>query len=169
VGASERRKELNLKNKVAVVTGAKSGIGLATAGRFVVEGARAVLVDIREAHEEAAGVRRNGGEALFLQADVSEEMQVTTLIRQVVAAYSRIDILVNNAGVELAKKVTETSVPDWDRVMNVNLKGVYLCSKAVIPIMRHQKGGVIINVASELGLVGGCCIQRIEGGRRAAH
>lgn len=146
---------MRLKDKVTIITGAKSGIGLATASRFGDEGAKVVLADVRDAEQEVRGITKRGGEALFAQADVSSEAQVTALIEKALSAYGRLDVLVNNAGIELAKKVTDTTEAEWDRLMDVNLKGVFLCCKAAIPVMRRQGGGVIVNVASELGLVGG--------------
>ena len=146
---------MGLKQKVAIITGAKSGIGLATALRFAAEGAKVVLADVRDAQQEAREITEGGGEALFVQVDVSSESQVDTLIEKTIVAYGRLDVLVNNAGIELAKKVTDTTEAEWDRLMDVNLKGVFLCSKAAIPVMQRQGGGVIVNVASELGLVGG--------------
>jgi NAD(P)-dependent dehydrogenase (short-subunit alcohol dehydrogenase family) len=146
---------MTLKNKVAVITGAGSGIGLATARRFVAEGARVILVDIQDAEQEEEALRKRGGEAVFFKADVSRASDVEALFRQTIKRFNRLDILVNNAGVELAKMVTETSEEEWDRLMNINLKGVFLCSRAAILLMKRQGGGVIVNVASELGLVGG--------------
>jgi NAD(P)-dependent dehydrogenase (short-subunit alcohol dehydrogenase family) len=146
---------MRLKNKVAIITGAKSGIGFATARRFAAEGAKVVVADVKEARQEAEIIVKNGGAALFIQIDVSREQEVNTLIEKTVATYGRLDILVNNAGIELAKKVTETTEAEWDHLMSVNLKGVFLCSKAAIPAMQRTGGGVIVNVASELGLVGG--------------
>jgi NAD(P)-dependent dehydrogenase (short-subunit alcohol dehydrogenase family) len=146
---------MRLKDKVTIVTGAKSGIGLATASRFADEGARIVLADVRDAEQEVRGITKRGGRALFAQTDVSSEAQVKGLIEKTLSAYGRLDVLVNNAGIELAKKVTDTTEAEWDRLMDVNLKGVFLCSKAAIPVMQRQGGGVIVNVASELGLVGG--------------
>jgi len=146
---------MGLKEKVAIVTGAKSGIGFATAARFAAEGAKVIMADVREAHQEVSELTRQGAEVRFIQVDVSNELQVSALIEQTVAAYGRIDILVNNAGIELAKKISDTTEAEWDRLMSINLKGVFLFSKAVIPVMRRQHAGVIVNVASELGLVGG--------------
>lgn len=146
---------MDLKEKVAVVTGAKAGIGFATAARFAAEGARVVVADVRDAQEEVDRLTRRGADARFIQVDVSSESQAASLIEQTVAVYGRIDIMVNNAGIELAKKISDTAETEWDRLMDINLKGVFLCSKAVIPVMRHRRTGVIINVASELGLVGG--------------
>ncbi|MEW6404486.1 MAG: SDR family oxidoreductase [Chloroflexota bacterium] len=146
---------MNLKGKIVIVTGAKSGIGFATAAPFAAEGAKVVVADVREAHQEVGELARQGADVSFIQVDVSNELQVSALIEQTVAAYGRIDILVNNAGIELAKKISDTTEAEWDRLISINLKGVFLCSKAVIPVMRRQHKGVIVNVASELGLVGG--------------
>ncbi len=145
---------MRLKEKVAIITGAKSGIGLATAIRFADEGAKFVVADIRDAHQEVGEITRGGGEAIFVRVDVSDEFQVTTLIEKTVATYGRLDILVNNAGIQLTKKITDTTEAEWDRLMNINLKGVFLGSKAAIPVMQSHGGGVIVNVASELGLAG---------------
>lgn len=142
-------------DKVAIITGGKSGIGFATASRFAAEGAKVVLADVSDAHEEAGKLAKGGAEVLFVQADVGREAEVRTLMEMSLAAYGGVDVLVNNAGIELAKTVTETTCDEWDRLMDVNLKGVFLCSRAAIPVMVRQGGGVIVNVASELGLVGG--------------
>lgn len=144
-----------LKNKVVIITGAKSGIGLAAARRFAAEGAKVILTDIQDASQETDEIRQEGREAFFIRTDVSISLQVTALFEQAINKYGRLDILVNNAGVELAKKLPETTEEEWEKLMSVNLKGVFLCSKAAILYMRHHGGGVIVNVASELGLVGG--------------
>jgi NAD(P)-dependent dehydrogenase (short-subunit alcohol dehydrogenase family) len=146
---------MKLKGKVIIITGAKSGIGLATAIRFASEGAKVVVADIKDAHKEVSEITRREAEALFVQADVSNGSQVAALIEKTLSAFGRLDVLVNNAGIELTKKVTETTEAEWEHLMNVNLKGVFLCSKAAIPVMQRNGGGVIVNVASELGLVGG--------------
>jgi NAD(P)-dependent dehydrogenase (short-subunit alcohol dehydrogenase family) len=146
---------MKLLDKVAIVTGAKSGIGLATATRFAAEGAKVVLADLKDCQPEAETIAKGGGEATSSQVDVSNEKASHALIEKAIAAYGRLDILVNNTGIDLAKKVTETTEAEWDRLMNVNLKGVFLCSKAAISAMRPRGGGVIVNVASALGLVGG--------------
>lgn len=146
---------MNLKGKVVIVTGAKSGIGLASAIRFADEGARVVVADIREASQEVGELVKRGTEAVFIQVDVSDESQVAALIEKTIAIFGRLDILVNNAGIELAKKVTDTTEAEWEHLMDVNLKGVFLCSKLAIPVMQRNGRGVIVNVASELGLVGG--------------
>ena len=146
---------MRLRDKVAVVTGAKSGIGFATALRFCAEGAKVIAADLRDARQEIDSIAANGGHAVFVQTDVSSESAAYELVGQTVAKYGRIDVLVNNAGIELAKKVTDTTEEEWDRLMGVNLKGVFLCSKAAVIEMRQTGGGVIVNIASELGLVGG--------------
>lgn len=144
-----------LKNKVAIITGAGSGIGLATARCFAAEGARVILSDIKKAQREVEKIKQHGGKAFFYQMDVSKAQEVEVLFKKVINKFGRLDILVNNAGIELAKTVPETSIEEWDHLMEVNLKGVFLCSKAAIPLMQRQGGGAIINIASELGLVGG--------------
>jgi NAD(P)-dependent dehydrogenase (short-subunit alcohol dehydrogenase family) len=146
---------MDLKEKVVIITGAKSGIGLATAVRFAKEGAKVVIADIRQARQEIGEITSGGTEALFVQVDVTDGSQVAVLIENTVTAFGRLDILVNNAGIEFAKKVIDTSEVEWDRLMSVNLKGVFLCSKAAIPVMQRNGGSVIVNVASELALVGG--------------
>jgi len=146
---------MNLKDKVAIVTGGKTGIGYATAARFAAEGAKVIVADIQDANHEVLALRKIGADVHFIHVDITVEWHVAKLVEQALAAYGRVDVLVNNAGIDLAKKITETTEAEWDRLMAVNLKGVFLCSKAVIPIMRNQQAGVIVNVASELGLVGG--------------
>jgi meso-butanediol dehydrogenase / (S,S)-butanediol dehydrogenase / diacetyl reductase len=146
---------MRFREKVAIVTGAKSGIGLATSRQLASEGADVVLADVRDASEEAEAIREAGGKATFVATDVSNGKQVDALFRRTLAEYDRLDILVNNAGIELAQTIADTSEAEWDRLMGVNLKGVFLCSRAAIPVMRRQGGEVIVNVASELALVGG--------------
>ncbi|KAK3179913.1 hypothetical protein K4F52_008655 [Lecanicillium sp. MT-2017a] len=145
---------MKLSNKVAIITGAKRGIGLAIAARFTAEESIVVLADIIDAEEEAAKLREGGRDAAFIQTDVTQEASVRALIEQVKQKYGRVDVLVNNAGIEFAKTIVDTSVEEWDGLMAVNAKGVFLCSKWAIPVMKEQGKGVIINVASELGLVG---------------
>ncbi len=146
---------MRLRDKVAIITGAGSGIGLATAQRFAAEGARVVVADIRDATAQVDAIRAQGGHARYVAVDVSREAEVQRLVAQTLEAYGRLDILVNNAGIEIPRKVTDMTEAEWDRLMNVNLKGVFLCAKWAIPAMRQGGGGVIVNVASELGLVGG--------------
>jgi len=146
---------MRMKDKVAVVTGAASGIGLATIRRLAAEGATIVGGDIADATDSVRELARMRIPVRFVQADVTKASQVETLISETLASFGRLDVLVNNAGIELSRKITDTSEADWDRLLDVNLKGVFLCTKATVPVMQRQGGGVIVNVASELGLVGG--------------
>jgi NAD(P)-dependent dehydrogenase (short-subunit alcohol dehydrogenase family) len=146
---------MRLKDKVTVITGAASGIGLATARRFGLEGAIIVAADVLEVSDACREVLQTGVTGRFYQADVSKAEQVERLFDEVVTSFGRLDVLVNNAGIGLSKRITDTTEADWDRLMDVNLKGVYLCARAAIPVMQRQGGGTIVNVASELGLVGG--------------
>lgn len=145
---------MRLQDKVAIVTGGQRGIGFAIAEKFTREGAHVIIADIGDAAEEAALLSTIGtNKAQFYKTDVGSEHDVKNMVDAVVAEHGRIDVLVNNAGIEFYKPVTTTTEDEWDRLMRVNLKGVFLCSKAAIPAMR-QAGGVIVNVASELGIVG---------------
>ena len=108
-------------------------------------------------HAERSGrvaIARRGHDARFVPVDVGREDQVDALVEHVVSVHGGIDILVNNAGVAVAKAVPETTPAEWDRLMSTNLKGVFLCSRAVIPVMRRRGSGTIVNVSSEQGLVG---------------
>ncbi len=147
--------EQRLAGKVAIVTGASRGIGRAIAERFAAEGAR-VVVNYAERAELAdqvvAGIERNGDEAVAIQADVSSSADVRRLVEQVRDRFGRVDILVNNAGVMFTKGVLETTEDEWDRTIDINLKGAYLCSKEVAPLMLAQGYGRIINMSSNSGL-----------------
>ena len=144
-----------LMGKVAIVTGGSRGIGRAIALRFAEEGAR-VVVNYRDRTAEAGAVvdliQQAGGEAFAFAADVSRGADVRRLVDATVDRYRRIDILVNDAGVMIAKGLFETTEDDWDQTIDVNLKGAYLCSKAVAPLMIGQEGGTIINMSSNSGL-----------------
>ena len=145
---------MRFTGKTAIVTGARSGIGLATARRLATDGATVIMADVKDAGDEAARIVESGNSARFVRTDVSQESQVRALADEVVTSNGRVDILVNNAGIVFARTVPDTTLDEWDRLMNVNLKGVFLCSRAVIPIMQRQGCGVIVNVSSEQGLVG---------------
>ncbi len=146
-----------LENKVALVTGGGSGIGRASALAFAREGAKVVVDDVVVGGgEETIGmIKKAGGEAIFIKADVSKAAEVEAMVNRAVEAYGRLDCTFNNAGIEGAIATTaECSEEDWDRVIAINLKGVWLCMKYEIPQMLKQGGGVIVNTASVLGLVG---------------
>jgi 3-oxoacyl-[acyl-carrier protein] reductase len=146
---------LRLANKVAIVTGASRGIGRAIAERFAAEGAAVVVNYVRgtaDAEAVVAGIAERGGQAIAVGADVSTSDGVQQLVDATLGRFGRIDVLVNNAGIHVAKPVLETTEDDWDRTIAVNLKGPYLCSKAVAPVMIRQKGGRIINMSSNSGL-----------------
>jgi len=147
---------MKLQNKVAIITGASSGIGEATARRFAEEGARVVLVDINEEDvlRTAATIQEAGGEALGLAVDVTKREEVEGLMVKTVDQYGRIDIVVNNAGITDDATLLKMTEEQWDRVMNVNLKGVFLVAQAAARVMKEQNGGVILNASSVVGTYG---------------
>ncbi len=147
---------MRLAGKVSVITGAGSGIGRAAALLFGREGARVVAADIvpPAAQETARMIRDAGGEATAVAVDVTRAASVQGMVAAALEAYGRLDVLVNNAGYGFAATVEETEEAAWDRLMAVNLKGVYLGCKYAIPAMRRQGGGVIVNTASTVALVG---------------
>lgn len=146
---------MRLKDKVALITGAGSGIGEATAKRFSEEGAQVVINDINleNANKVAETINANGKEALVLKADISKKSEVEGMIEQILEQYGRLDILVNNAGINrdaFAKKMTEQ---EWDDVIRINLKGAFLCAQAALKAMSSQNYGRIINTSS-IGALG---------------
>lgn len=147
---------MRLKDKVALITGAASGIGQATALLFGQEGAKVMCADIdgEGAERVARQIADGGGEAASLQADVSQAADAERMVRQTAERWSRTDILFNNAGVEFGLPVTQVPEEEWDHLIDVNLKGVFLGCKYAIPEMARQGGGSIINTASVAGLRG---------------
>lgn len=147
-----------LTGKVALVTGGSTGIGRASCLAFAREGAKVVVADVNgEAGEGTAQwIRAAGGEAVFVRADVSVDDEVGAMVRTAVATYGRLDCAFNNAGIAGAIGASTHAYPDdaWDRVIGINLKGVWLCMKHEIPQMLAQGGGAIVNTASIWGLVG---------------
>jgi NAD(P)-dependent dehydrogenase (short-subunit alcohol dehydrogenase family) len=146
-----------LDNKVAVITGAASGMGRATAARFAGEGAAVVIADLNEAGGEAAvrECRENGGRAVFHKADVSSESDVEAAVARAVSEFGRLDITFNNAGIAGALgPIEDTTVDNWDRTFAMLLRSVFLGIKHSIPAMRRSGGGSIISTASIAGILG---------------
>lgn len=147
----------NMEGKVAIVTGASSGIGLHTARLFAERGAGVVLADLDETagSEAAQAIEDAGGNALFVKTDVSQSAQVKALIDKTIDRFGRLDYAVNNAGIGGESVPTaEITEEGWDRVIGINLTGVWLCMKHEIEAMLENEGGAIVNVASILGKVG---------------
>ncbi len=147
---------MRLAGKVSVITGAGSGIGRAAAVLFAREGAKLVAADVRRkaAEETAQMIHDAGGSAIAVEADVTDAGAVQRMFQETVQVYGRLDVLVNNAGYGFAATVEQTDEADWDRLMTVNLKGVFLGCKYGIPIMRQGGGGAIVNTASTVAMVG---------------
>lgn len=147
---------MKLGGKVAIITGAGSGIGRATAILFAREGAKVVVADIssERGNETVEMIKDNGGEGMSVKVDVTKAAEMENMVKKILAGYKKIDILVNNAGLYGNGTVLTTPEEQWDRMIEVNLKGVFLCSKMVIPEMRKKGGGIIVNVASESGIIG---------------
>ena len=150
---------MRLKDKVALITGSAGGMGQAAAELFAREGASVIVTDIAvDAGEQTAQrIREDGGQAIFIKADVANEEDVRRLVAGSIDAFGRIDVLYNNAGImpDIDGGVTELSEATWDRIMDVNLKSAFLCTKHVVPHMiRQGSGGSIINVASFVAFLG---------------
>ena len=145
-----------LQDKVVLITGGTSGIGRATAVAFGEAGAKVVLSGRREAEgeETAALIRDTGAECLFVRSDVSDEAEVQALVEKTIATYGRLDCAFNNAGIESPlKPLHEQSIEDFDKLMSINVRGLFLCMKYEIQQMLNQESGVIINNSSMGGLI----------------
>lgn len=148
-------KYLSLEGKVAIITGAGSGIGLAIAQLYAKYGAKIAMVDVSDKCQEAADqLCATGAQAKFFRCDVCSEEEVKSVVDGVKAAFGRIDILVNNAGIIVRKTVLDTTMEEWDRCIDVGLKGTFLFSKYSIPTMIEEGGGVIVNTASGAAIKG---------------
>ncbi len=144
-----------LSGKVAVVTGGSSGIGLATAQAFAAVSAKVVIADVEDGMNVVAGIRKAGGEAIFVKTDVSKSADIQALVRTTVETFGRLDFAVNNAGIGgTAARTGDYTEEDWNHVISINLTGVWLSMKYELEQMTRQGGGVIVNMASILGWVG---------------
>jgi len=147
---------MKLKNKVAIVTGSGQGIGKGIALALAKEGAKVVVSDVTDKiHEVVKEIEVLGSKALAVKADVSNSKDTEEIAKKTLKKFKRIDILVNNAGIFPYKSFAEMTERDWDKVLSVNLKGTFLCTKAVLPAMIEQKYGKIINISSIAGTVVG--------------
>jgi len=146
---------MKLKDKVALVTGAGQGIGKAIALKLASEGATLVINDINPSAEKVADeIKAGGKEAMAILADVSSADDVSKMVEQIISRYGRIDILVNNAGIARDSLVMRMSEEDWDKVLAINLKSVFLCTRVAVKTMLKQRWGRIISIASIVGLIG---------------
>ena len=148
---------MRLENKVALISGGARGMGAAEARMFAREGAKVVIGDVLDAEgtRVAAEIAESGGDALFVHLDVTHEEDWRSAIGAATSSFGKLDILVNNAGIWRRGRVEDTTVEDWDMILDVNAKGVFLGTKLAIPEMRKAGGGSIINISSTAGLVGG--------------
>ena len=146
---------MRLEGKVAIITGGARGQGATEARMFAQEGARVVIGDIRDelGMQVEAEIRELGGEAVYLHLDVTSNDDWQRAIETAEQQFGKVDVLVNNAAIVLRKDIEETTSDDWDNIMEINAKGVFLGTKAVIPAMRRAGGGSIINISSISGLV----------------
>lgn len=146
---------MKLEDKVALITGGANGIGKMTAMKFLQAGAKVVISDFNpEAGNAAVEELNQLGPITFIQADVTDTPQIKQMVEQTIAEYGKIDILVNNAGITIDGLLTKMDEDSWEKVIAVNLSGVFKCSKEVVPIMIEQGGGVILNASSVVGLYG---------------
>jgi NAD(P)-dependent dehydrogenase (short-subunit alcohol dehydrogenase family) len=148
---------MRLDGKVSIITGAGSGLGKGIAFLFAREASKVVIAELQEesGREVSQQIEREGGSGLFLRTDITAASDVVRMVEETLRAFGRIDVLVNNAGINPSRTpVHETSEENWDRTLAVNLKGAFLCSKYVLPVMMRQKGGSIIHIASIIGAMG---------------
>ncbi len=156
---------MRLQDKIAIVTGAASGIGRSTALRFAGEGARLILNDIDRKGLDAILDQIGRDKHRSVPGNVAEEQTARHLAAEAVSAFGRIDVLVNNAGIHFVRDITEMTVQEWDRLMDINLKSMFLCCKHVIPQMLKQTTGSIVNLASISSFIG----QEMDGASTFAY
>ena len=147
---------MRLKDKISIITGAGQGIGKATAIKFAHEGAKVIVCDINptNANQTAAEIQAQGGEAIAFTVDVTNKETIRAMVAAVVAKYGRIDTLVNNAGITQDAQMKKMTEDQFDRVIEVNLKGVFNCTQAVVDLMLAQGSGCILNASSIVGIYG---------------
>jgi NAD(P)-dependent dehydrogenase (short-subunit alcohol dehydrogenase family) len=154
---------MRLENKVAIITGAGSGQGKASAKLFAKEGAKVIIAEWNEENGKAVEqeINDSGNESIFIKTNISDERNVTALVNQVIELYGRIDILFNNAGIGFSARskykmapLLETPLEDWNNILAINLNGTYLMSKHILPIMINQMSGSVVNNSSLNGLLG---------------
>jgi 3(or 17)beta-hydroxysteroid dehydrogenase len=147
---------MRLQGKIALISGGARGMGAVEARLFAKEGAKVTIGDVLEdeGRKLEAEINATGGVALFVRLDVTHEADWQKAVQATVNRFGKLDVLVNNAGISGRGRVEDTAVEEWDRVMDVNAKGVFLGTKVAIPAMRQGGGGSIINISSQLGLVG---------------
>lgn len=146
---------MKLNEKAALITGGANGIGKLTAKRFLQEGAKVMISDINEeAGKDAINELKEYGEVVFFQANVANESEVNEMVQQAITTFDKIDILVNNAGITIDGFLTKMQTTDWEKVIGVNLTGVFQCTKAVAPYMMERNAGVILNASSVVGIYG---------------
>jgi NAD(P)-dependent dehydrogenase (short-subunit alcohol dehydrogenase family) len=147
---------MKLKNKIAIVTGSRRGIGRSITLELAKEGAKVVIsdIDLKECQNVCDEIKKIGSDAIAVKCDVSKKRDVDAMVKKTIQKFKRIDILINNAGVVLMKPFVQMTEKDWDFVLDINLKGVFLCTNAVAKQMVKQKGGKIISIASIAGKVG---------------
>ena len=145
-----------LENKVALISGGSRGMGAVEAEMFANEGAHVVIADIleNEGRKTASKIAATGARCLFKRLDVLQASDWEAAVGTAISAFGKLDILVNNAGVTSRKMLLETSEPEWDRVMDINSKGTFMGIKTAIPAMKDSGGGSIINISSQMGIVG---------------
>ena len=147
---------MKLKEKVAIVTGSAKGIGAATAKKFAAEGAKVAVcdIDMSGVKKTVEDIKENGGEAKGYKVDVTKKEDIKEMVSDLMDEYGKIDVLVNNAGIIKDGQLHKMTDDQFDSVININMRGTYLCTKEVVDIMREQESGVILNTASIVGLYG---------------
>lgn len=140
----------NLKNKVALITGARQGMGKSHAIALANQGAKVVVTDINQTdcQKVVDKIKNSGGEAIAFKLDVSDKSEVDSVVAEIVKKFGQLDILINNAGIVQFKPFLELSEEDWDRTIDINLKGEFLCAQAAAKVMKEREGGVIVNIVS---------------------